>query len=80
MWILKNLFNFVDLHIKAKNDVSIGFFHGDKLNIQTEGNIFIDRFQGDTLDVFTSNGNITLNNYIQASNIFATVTNGVRNI
>lgn len=65
------------MHVKAKNDVSIGFFHGDKINVQTEGNILVDRFQGDTMDVSTSNGNIVLNNYIQAANISANVSNGV---
>ncbi|XP_050314589.1 uncharacterized protein LOC126749028 [Anthonomus grandis grandis] len=65
-----------NLHVKSRNDVTIGFFHGDKLTINTEGNIFVDRFQGDTLDVTTTNGSIILNNYIQAANISATVTNG----
>ncbi|KAH1022415.1 hypothetical protein HUJ04_011820 [Dendroctonus ponderosae] len=65
-----------NLHIKAKNDVSVGFFHGDKLNINTQGNVVVDRFQGDTIDVSTSNGNIVLHNYIQAANISGKTSNG----
>lgn len=68
---------FIDLHIKAKNDVSVGYFQGDKVIIETEKNVFIDRFQGNTLDVSTQDGNIILNNFIQAANISAKVTNGV---
>lgn len=65
------------MDIRARNDVSVGYFHGDKIKINTEGNIFIDRFQGDIMDV-SAKGNIILNNFIQASNITATATKGVR--
>ncbi|XP_030767684.1 uncharacterized protein LOC115891372 [Sitophilus oryzae] len=64
-----------NIDVKAGNDVSIGFFHGDKVKINTEGNIFVDRFQGDVVDVSTK-GNIILNNSIQASSILATAYNG----
>ncbi|KAF7268213.1 hypothetical protein GWI33_018672 [Rhynchophorus ferrugineus] len=64
-----------NLNIAARNDVSVGYFHGDKIKIKTEGNVLIDRFQGDIIDVSTK-GNIILNNFIQASNITATATEG----
>ncbi|XP_066256725.1 protein FAM185A [Euwallacea similis] len=66
-----------NLHIKAQNDVSVGYFQGDKLKIETEKNVFVDRFQGDTIDVSTQNGNIVLHNFIQAANISAKTTNGI---
>ncbi|KAL1501905.1 hypothetical protein ABEB36_007139 [Hypothenemus hampei] len=65
-----------NLHIKAKNDVSLGYFQGDKINVHTEGNVFVDRFQGDSLDVITTNGNIILNDHVHASNVSAVTTNG----
>ncbi|CAG9769641.1 unnamed protein product [Ceutorhynchus assimilis] len=65
-----------NLHIKAKNDVTVGYFQGDKININTESNVFVDKFQGDTIDVTTSNGNVVFHNFIEAANISAVVSNG----
>ncbi|VEN41767.1 unnamed protein product [Callosobruchus maculatus] len=63
-----------NLYINSKKDINIGYFHGDKLYATSqEGDVNVDRFQGNSANVMTANGNIRLNDFIQAANISASI-------
>ncbi|XP_018562520.1 uncharacterized protein LOC108904442 [Anoplophora glabripennis] len=65
-----------NVYVNSEKDISIGYFHGDKLHLNTnEGNIFIDKFQGTSVNLKTNNGNIRLKEFIQASTITAEILN-----
>ncbi|CAH2017783.1 unnamed protein product [Acanthoscelides obtectus] len=63
-----------NLYINSKKDINVGYFQGDKLYATSqEGDVYVDRFQGNSVNVITGNGNIRLNEFVQAANISAYV-------
>lgn len=72
--INKLIFILSDVYVNSKKDISVGYFHGDKLHLNSsEGNIFIDKFQGTSVNLKTDIGNIHLKEFIQASTITAEI-------
>lgn len=75
-----NVLFILDLYISCKNDIKVGYFHGDKLYLESQnGDINIDKFQGDVVRLITHTGNINIKEYMQASDVDAAIMNaGVR--
>lgn len=64
----------LDLYIKSKENIKVGYFHGDKLYLKSKnGDIHIDKYQGDVVRLITNSGNIIIKEYMQASDIDAAV-------
>lgn len=76
---LSTLTFFTDLYVNSKKDITVGYFHGDKLYLEsTKGDISVDKYQGNLVDLTTQEGNINIKDFIQASNVnIGVLKNGV---